>query len=332
MGKNIVICCDGTGNQYGENKTNVVKLVEVLDRESPSQLVFYDPGVGTLGANIVVTRTAKFITKLLGLAFAYGITRNIEDAYEFLMNTYEEGDRVFIFGFSRGAYTARALAGMLHKCGLLKKGNRNLIPYATRTYRRDSDEVAKGFKDTFSRECKPRLVGVWDTVKAVGLFIPRKFPNAKLNGDVAYGYHALAIDEKRSKFRPNLWDPPPSGQTIEQVWFAGVHADVGGWHDEDGLSNIALKWMVERAQAQGLVIDCSRFNTQVVEQTDHKDKTHNPLLPFWWILLWWRRTIPDGALVHESVFKRINAGIGYAPKNLLCRSDMKTMPDDGADG
>lgn len=326
MAKNVVICCDGTGNQYGEYNTNVVKLVEVLERGSPNQLVFYDPGVGTLGANIVATQTATYIMRLLGLAFAYGITKNIEDAYAFLMNVYEEGDRVFIFGLSRGAYTARALAGMLHKCGLLRKGNRNLIQYAARMYREGSDELANGFKSTCSRECKPHFVGIWDTVKSVGLFIPRKYPIAKLNEDVAYGYHAIAIDEKRSKFRPHLWDPPGSGQTIEQVWFAGVHADVGGWHDEDGLSNIALKWMVEKAKAQKLLIDWPKFKTMVVERTDHKGKMHNPLLPFWWLLLWWRRIIPHGALVHESVLERINAGIGYKPKNLLGRKDIKIVP------
>lgn len=95
----------------------------------------------------------------------------------------------------------RALAGMLHKCGLLRQGNKNLVPYASRMYRKGSDETAMGFKETFFRECKPHFLGVWDTVKSVGLFVPRKFPNAKLNEDVACGYHAVAIDGKRRKFR-----------------------------------------------------------------------------------------------------------------------------------
>ncbi len=333
-GKNIVICCDGTGNEYGDNNTNVVKLFSLIEKDPKKQIAYYDPGVGTFGAPGAWTKVAKVYTKILGLAFSYGITKNIEDAYEYLMDKYEKGDKVYLFGFSRGAYTVRALAGMLNKCGLLEKGSNNLIPYASRMYRKGKPDVAAGFKKTFSRVCKPHFVGVWDTVKSVGLFIPRKFPNAKLNPDVANGYHALSIDEQRSKFRPNLWDKVDSSQTvdsdqaIEQVWFAGVHSDVGGYYKEAGLSNIALKWMLSRAFHCGLKIDKQRIDEIAV---DHKDKLHNSLLPFFWILGWWRRKIVDKEkyeipCIHESVYKRVEDNVDkYNPKNLPSKGNVKIV-------
>ncbi len=335
-GKNIVICCDGTGNEYGDNNTNVVKLFSLIAKDPRKQIAFYDPGVGTFSAPGAWTKLAKAYTKVLGLAFSYGITKNIEDAYEYLMDKYEEGDNVYLFGFSRGAYTVRALAGMLYKCGLLQKGSNNLIPYTSRMYRKGKPDVADGFKKTFSRECKPHFVGVWDTVKSVGLFIPRKFPNTKLNPDVANGYHALSIDEQRSKFQPNLWDEVDSGQTtnsdqtIEQVWFAGVHSDVGGYYKEAGLSNIALKWMLSKAFHCGLIVD-----TKTIESIDgnHKDKLHNSLLPFFWIVGWWRRKIVDKEkyeipYIHESVYKRISECEDYKPSNVPSKDEVEIVKEE----
>ncbi|NIR49257.1 DUF2235 domain-containing protein [candidate division KSB1 bacterium] len=323
MGKNIVICCDGTGNEYGDRNTNVVKLFGIIEKDPEKQIAYYDPGVGTFSTPGAWTKLAKWFTKLMGLAFAYGINTNIEDAYRYLMDKYEEGDRVFLFGFSRGAFTARALAGMLHKVGLLEKGSYNLIPYAIRMYRGGESKIAAGFKATFSRECKTYFVGVWDTVKSVGLIIPRKFPNAKLNEDVSFGYHAIAIDEKRSKFRPNLWDPPTTPeQKIEQIWFAGVHSDVGGSYPEDGLSNIALKWMLDKARECELKINEQKYHEI---KTDHTDKLHNSLWPYWWILGWWRRKIERGAWIHESVYKRIDDVKGYNPKNLPPKDQIKVV-------
>src|SRR5262249_8569020 len=135
-GRNIVLCCDGTSNEYGDRNTNVVKLFTML-RRGPRQLGFYDPGVGTLSAPAVFTTAAQIVTKGLGLAFGRGITQNIEDAYAFLMETWQPGDRVFIFGFSRGAYTARAVAAMLHKVGLLDAGSRHLVPYASKMFKHE---------------------------------------------------------------------------------------------------------------------------------------------------------------------------------------------------
>ena len=316
-GKNIVICCDGTGNEFGERNSKVVKLFEVIVKDPNYQIAYYDPGVGTLSAPAALTKTRKVIMKFFGLAFAYGITRNIEDAYEYLMDKYQKGDKVFLFGFSRGAFTVRALAGMLHKCGLLEKGSNNLIHYASKMYRWGKSSVAKDFKRTFSRECKPHFVGVWDTVKSVGMIIPRVFPNAILNEDVRFGRHAIAIDEKRRKFQPFPWEEQSfNKQDIKQVWFAGVHADVGGSYEEDGLSNIALLWMLDEAMNQDLIVDKNAYK-EIEKKADHRDKMHNSLLPIWWILGWKSRKIPEGSLVHISVKKRIDEGVqNYRPKNL----------------
>lgn len=328
MSKNIVICCDGTGNEYGEKNTNVVKLFESLDlRDRSRQIGYYDPGVGTFSSPAAITKTAKWLNRLWGLAFAFGITQNIEDAYEYLMDKYIDGDRVYLFGFSRGAFTVRALAGMLYKCGLLQKGSNNLISYATNMYRRGKPEVAAGFKKTFSRECKPHFVGVWDTVKSVGLLIRRKFPNARLNPDVRYGYQALAIDEKRSKFRPNLWEPSESPeQVIKQVWFAGVHCDIGGSYSDDGLSNVALRWLAQRAENRGLNIMKSDLERAGI---DPCDKLHNSLLPIWWLLGWKRRKIENGSKIHASVLVRMqNCNLGYRPKNLSALSELDIVEDE----
>jgi uncharacterized protein (DUF2235 family) len=322
-GKNIVVCCDGTGNEYGERNTSVIKLFHVIRKEPGRQVAYYDPGVGTSAAPAALTRTAKSITRFVGLAFAYGMTKNIEDAYEYLMDKYEEGDRVFLFGFSRGAFTVRAMAGMLHKCGLLEKGSTNLIPYASKIYKHGSSSVAKGFKNTFSRECKPHFIGVWDTVKSVGLIIPRKFPNAVLNPDVKFGRQALAIDEKRSKFRPNLWEESENNnQRIMQVWFAGFHSDVAGSHREAGLPNIALKWMVDEAEKCGLLIDKKVYREI---KTDYKDRVHNSLFPLWWLLGWKSRKIKEGSFVHGSVYKRIKDIKSYKPKNLPSKEKMRIV-------
>ena len=184
--KNIVICCDGTGNEYGENNSNVVKLYQRVVRDR-DQAAFYDPGVGTF--SFLGRELGRRTGVALGKFFGAGMRQNIEDAYRFLMETYEDGDRVFLFGFSRGAFTVRALAGMLNKCGLLQKGSINLVPYASKIYNtRDNDSVASGFKRTFSQECKPYFVGVWDSVGSMGWFWGRRYYDTILNEDVAFGY------------------------------------------------------------------------------------------------------------------------------------------------
>jgi uncharacterized protein (DUF2235 family) len=251
MPKNIVICCDGTANEFAKHNTNVVKLYSTLERAPGRQIASYHPGLGTMEPAGALTTFARKLTKLLGLAIGYGLEQDIRDAYVFLMNNYEEGDRVFLFGFSRGAYTVRAVASMLHLYGLIAPGHEPLVPYIIRMmmaiHRRRRDdaaqekivdayfELARDFHEAMSRPCKPWFVGVWDTVSSIGwVENPLKLPFVTNNPDIAIGRHAIAIDERRAFFRNHLWRPPDDPgaavgpRDVRQVWFAGVHCDVGG--------------------------------------------------------------------------------------------------------
>jgi uncharacterized protein (DUF2235 family) len=169
VARQIVICCDGTGNEFGDRLSNVIKIYKMLKQDS-NQFTYYHPGVGTMGAHNALTSIGKWWTRIIGLAFGYGISENIAEAYEFLMNNFQPGDQLYVFGFSRGAYTARALCGMLHVVGLLRQGNQGLIPYAIRMIKNKKIDfkIAFAFKKTFGRECKPFFVGVWDTVGSLG--------------------------------------------------------------------------------------------------------------------------------------------------------------------
>jgi uncharacterized protein (DUF2235 family) len=309
MKKNIVICYDGTGNEYGPNNTNVVKTFEAIIRNE-TQAAFYDPGVGTF--SFLGRTLGKHVGILLGKAFGTGLQQNIEDGYEYLMNRYYPGDDVYMFGFSRGAFTVRALAGMINKFGILQKGSNNLIPYVSKMYNNRDFGLAKEFKETFSHECKPRLIGVWDTVGSLGYFYGKKFFDQKLNHDVKFGYQAVAIDEKRKKFPVNLWDENARGpeQVIEQVWFSGVHSDVGGYYDERGLSDISFAWMMDKAKECGLKL---KDNWQADLKQNACGIMHNSRKGFWKI---WRpinRKIPSGAKIHQSVRVRM-AECQYTPQ------------------
>jgi uncharacterized protein (DUF2235 family) len=316
--KNIVICCDGTGNEYGKNNTNVVEIYSVAAK-SQKQITFYDPGVGTGGWEY--EEQSGTLKAKHDQATGEGLQKNVEDAYFFLMDCYEEGDKVFLFGFSRGAFTARALAGMLYKCGLLRPDNDNLLEYASKIYNTpDNQNIAAGFKATFSRSCPVEFIGVWDTVESLVLNAGKKFYNYQLSPEVKSGYHALAIDEKRRDFPPCLWDETQinMGQTIEQVWFAGVHSDVGGWYDERGLSNIALRWMIGKAQASGMEIDDNRAASYI---TNPHDTIHESCEGFWIFRGREVRKITDRAKIHRSVKERMERATNkYAPANLPANS------------
>jgi uncharacterized protein (DUF2235 family) len=310
MSTNIVLCCDGTGNEYGEHNTNVVDMFTPIVRDK-DQVAYYDPGIGTF--SIFGRVLGKRIGILMGQSFGYGLRENIEDAYGYLMNRFKPGDKLFMFGFSRGAFTVRCLAGMLHKVGLLEKGSNNLIRYASALYNtRGNESIAKGFKATYCHECKPHFIGVWDTVGSLGLWYGKAFFDARLNPDVANAYHAISIDEKRKKFPVSLWDENhiAPNQNVEQVWFAGVHSNVGGWYAERGLSNITLIWMLENAQKCGLRL---RDGWKERIHPNPLDKLHNSRTGLWRM---WRpamRKIPEGAKIHKSVLTRIKEKDGYNP-------------------
>ncbi len=354
--RKIIVCCDGTQNQFGTCNTNVTKLVMVLPLNSATQLSYYDPGVGTLAAPQAFSWIQKQWSIVCGLAFGYGLTRNVSEAYEYLMKTYEKGDQVYLFGFSRGAYTVRVLAGLLHRCGLLDEGSENLIPYAIQLFKKPIDEennrVAREFKETFSRECRPHFMGVWDTVSSVGWITdPITFPFTYRDSDIAIIRHAVALDERRAFFRQNLFAEDVSGQDCVQLWFPGVHSDVGGGYPEpvSGLSKLALKWIVDEAHAAGMEIDQKKYDEVVLGQPvagrpaeyvppSAAARIHESLHGLWWIAevlprrfkTWqdgqwtekWRiplgahRRLPKSARLDGSVKERMHAVADYRPTNL----------------
>jgi uncharacterized protein (DUF2235 family) len=249
---------------------------------------------------------------LMGSMFGWGLESNLRDGYRFLMNNFQHGDQLYLFGFSRGAYTARALAGMLYYFGLLERGSENLIPYVTKYYVKQQFDRAQGFKQTFCRPCNPHFIGVWDTVKSIDYFGNEKFYDAELKDNVTYGYQAISIDEKRSKFQVSLWDDDQEKphQQIEQVWFPGVHSDVGGGYPEGGLSDISLGWMMDRAADKGLLLKegWGELLDQNAEGLLHRSYKS------WWKLLGTKlRRIPENAAIHQSVFDRIQQVSGYRP-------------------
>ena len=316
--KNIVVCCDGTGNEYGANNTNVVTAYELAE-ESERQCRFYDPGIGTGGW--VYEEERGTLRAAMDQATGYGLCRNVEDAYRFLMQVYEDGDRVFLFGFSRGAFTVRSLAGMLHHCGLLHSTAINLVEYASKHYHRkdadgDDSTVDAGFRETFGRPCPVHFIGVWDTVESLILNAGRRWHDARLTPETEFACHALAIDERRRDFPPCLWDESSrsGNQVLEQVWFPGVHSDVGGWYDERGLSNIALQWMMGRARACGLHVD-----EEALRHDRHRGDAlatmHDSCTGFWQFRGSRPRAIPQGAHIHRSVMVRMNdEESDYAPE------------------
>jgi len=204
----------------------------------------------------------------------------------------------------------------LHKCGLLEPGSDNLVEYASKIYNtKGNQSIASGFKDTFSRSCPVHFIGVWDTVESLIMNAGKKFHDTCLNSEVSFGYQAISIDEKRKDFPICMWNESDSaGPFIEQVWFAGAYSDVGGWYDERGLSNITMQWMLQKAKTAGLDVDDALVASM---PGDHDDEIHESYSGFWKFRGSRARKIPEGALIHKSVFDRIrNQANKYKPKNL----------------
>ncbi len=237
MSKRIIFCSDGTWNDPATN-TNVYKIFKAMNFTA-DQCPIYDDGGGADGNTVL---------RFLGGAFGEGFDQKIRDGYTRLSHLYEHGDQVFLFGFSRGAYTARSLAGMIATCGLpTQHTDDNLTNDAFAAYR-EHDPAKKqpllnALKQTYDVE-QPEIamVGVWDTVGALGIpaifggvdMLRYAFLDTSLHPCVKNAYHAVSIDERRREFPATLWSgAPAAGQTIEQVYFTGVHCDIGGGYPGD---------------------------------------------------------------------------------------------------
>lgn len=277
--RTLVLCFDGTGDSYNTDNTNVVRLFSALEKgRSDKQLVYYQPGIGTyVSPNVLWSKSITKLFKSIDYILAWYLDEHIQAGYRFLMNNYREGDKIIIFGFSRGAYTARCLAGMLDKVGLLPKSNEEQITFAYQKYTdttKGSAQSAAGFKAAFSRTVQIEFMGVWETVSAVGLQ-NRTLPFSASDRVTVRFRQALSLDEHRVKFKQNPWHKPSPGSqaadadadagenpdgygtfeqepvrpaNVKEVWFAGCHTDVGGGSfvnsTEYLLSNITLRWMI----------------------------------------------------------------------------------------
>lgn len=217
--KTIVICLDGTGDKFDGDNSNVVDFVACLKKDDPSQVTYYQSGIGTYDGSGLMSG----ISSMFDMAIGSGLGAHVKDAYSFLMQTYNEGDKICILGFSRGAYTARCLAGMIHKVGLLPAHNVAQIPFAYQFYKDDTPngwKMSKHFKRTFCMNANVYFVGVWDCVASVG-FIPRQLPLSRTSTSwIRYFRHAMSLDEHRAKFKICHWQsqkdktapPPPPPQ------------------------------------------------------------------------------------------------------------------------
>lgn len=398
--RNIVLLSDGTGNSRGKlQRTNVWRMYEAVDLadppdpEVPRQFAFYDDGVGTSSFKPAA---------ILGGALGWGLSRNVMDLYAFLCRMYRPGDRIYAFGFSRGAFTIRVLLGLIHHQGIVRyHGNEaelaRLVLAAYRAYRRRYTLAVnyigplRDVRDAWiarrdrkkgrlpygwawlhgvppyfwrcSHEPLPAreqasfqnhtdvpiaFVGLWDTVAAYGMPIdelatvwdkmvwPTSMPTHALNDRVQRAVHALSLDDERNTFHPQLWDAETTDERISQVWFAGVHSDVGGGYADQGLSHVSLDWVMTEACAHGLrVVDRVRKQQQALSDENGPMNDSRAGIAGYYRYnprrmeeVWDRHSGGRPAVVHRSVLRRIRAGQdAYAP--LVVPESFDVMDFDG---
>jgi hypothetical protein len=381
--RNIVLLSDGTGNSAAKlHKTNVWRLYQALDLGRNDQIAFYDDGVGTSGSRPL---------QVLGGAFGWGLSRNVRDLYEFLCRHYRPGDHIYVFGFSRGAFTVRTLAGLVCKCGILdqsravpryrlfppgdeevqlntEEGLKAGVRLAYRSYRRSYDDApfAKLYRWLRDRLLRPvpmpdvfrrryslddrvtiKFIGVWDTVDAVSLpldelstmidrlFYSHRFPDQDLSRKVERACHAIGIDDERGTLHPILWNENGTvdSERLEQVWFTGMHSDVGGGYPDDSLACVSLCWMIGKVRLQEERGEGLRFNSEQLWEFEQRaqplGKIHDSRR---WLGVYYRynprnvwtlchdadnRVEIEEPKIHHAVFKRIaNSTAAYTPPGL----------------
>lgn len=329
---NIVICADGTGNSFGGPATNVVRLVKILRLDKPNeQIAIYHPGVGTRRsalnaayrfkeqdnhAALEISEPGKLwgfggpLTRVAGLAFGAGLQANVASLYAVLSRVVYKASNpnLFFFGFSRGAFTVRALAGFIHRCGLLPPDRLQHVSYAYRAFysERHREVMLQKARDDFDRSvedfrrrndaqsCSVHFLGLWDTVKSYGFIYPKSLPHLRHNPGVIAVRHAVALNERRSFYQFTSWagvDYPPyedsrpdDPKDVKEIWFAGSHSDVGGGYppDDSGLARAPFEWMVGEARAHGLLIDDAALK-KVRTEFSTKLTIHESLRRWWWI-------------------------------------------------
>jgi|SRR5579863_284435 len=369
MPKNIVICSDGTGNTAIKGRgTNVFKLYEAvdlighkIDRKLAPQIAIYDDGVGNEDFKPL---------KIFAGATGFGLARNVRLLYKSLVRVYDPGDRIFLFGFSRGAFTVRTLSGLISVCGILDiaklpttEALDRAVARAFRVYRQEyhtklarllghkaNRKLIARFDHRYARhrDVRIRFIGVWETVDAVGApfhigdyinaSVHRfKFPDLKLSDNVDFACQALAIDDERRTFHPLLWE---HDARVEQVWFAGCHSNVGGGYEKQGLSLVALDWMMQQARHKGGLRLLASDSALYREHANVDDKLYDSRagldIFFRWLprdmeAICGRHGVP--ALIHLSVLERLAHGTGdYAPGNIAPRAKVViTHADDASE-
>jgi uncharacterized protein (DUF2235 family) len=383
MYRNIILCADGTGNKGGHTPdSNVFKTYNAVDIKDASrrQITYYDNGVGT--------STNRFLKAISG-ALGFGFQDNVRELYAFLAKNYREGDKVYIFGFSRGAATIRAFNGFVHDCGLIEPGEdyndvdlKDEIDALLKAYLKIRYKKKKGEKPETEiaddleiegctgsrRKVKIEFIGVWDTVAALGMpkntdltgcvskavdglfnqvdkivnsIIHHRAYNFELTPNITRACHALSIDDARTSFWPLIWDEVKAeakGVTVDQVWFAGVHSDVGGGYPRQDMSNVPLLWVLEQAMGDGTGLKLNKRAMQELrDRANIHDKIHDSRDGFGLFYRYHPREIETlcqkkhkaetNIKVHESVLSRLYyRTAGYAP--LLLPSKFEVVHQD----
>ncbi|MBV6823564.1 DUF2235 domain-containing protein [Pseudomonas sp. PD9R] len=356
MARQLVIFLDGTGNRFSHCPTNIIRLVRSLSDDPKQVLTYYDQGVGTFGLKETLFEWQKIPSRIFGLAFGWGIKRTIEGAYRFIAENLRDDDELYIFGFSRGAYAARALAAVIRAVGVVPSHQAHLFEYGwsilmARNGKENKPDfkLQERFKSTFSRRVNVHFLGLFDTVKSVGwVYDPVSIPFTINNRNVEIVRHAMSVDEKRSFFRQHLWTDDAPRTDVKQVWFPGVHSDVGGGYaaNEAQLALGAFRWMLGEAMAVGLHVDLNKARKQMImisgSVRDACGPMHDSMTDGWKVAEWVPRLIWDwskskrvlrigqmppfgkpkprfialDALLHSSLEERLNGVPAYNPPNL----------------
>ncbi len=313
--KRLIAFADGTWNTFEqEHSTNVTKLcnsIVQVDDHGTHQRVHHQYGVGTKG----------MIDRILGGALGWGLNDNIISIYRWLIKNYERDDEIWLFGYSRGAYTARSVAGLLRNCGLALR--ERSIGRAMEIYRRrdsgpDTEEAVR-FRNRYAREVSVKFIGVWDTVGSLGIpttgiNFRHRFHDVRISSFVDHARHAVAIDEQRLPFMPTLWknDKHPD---LKQVWFVGAHSNVGGGFHDPRLSDIALQWMIDEAIDCGLAVRCEERPSDNPAGEGEIHESHTGI----YALRATRRDIHNQwhQSVHETALGRMKCDASYQPENLV---------------